>query len=176
MKILFIFLLGTFSLNWACKTSSAHNGTYRQGSFSPGLSLLDIEFYDGAKFLNDEVLGNSYRYKFGESTYQKLVYTHYKKPFQTYLIESGNYEVEKFSLTFEPKIKMLCRIDSLVENMDCDLNGDYLNGYYVNSDTLNDQKIQELGFLPRKTEILFEDKIMVFTDPLGLIRYQEIVR
>ena len=174
MKTIYIILIKFVILGFACKSNSAIKSPQTLPSSSIKISLANLEFFDGEIFISAGVLGHSYGYKFGDTSYHKTIYLHYNEPYQTLLMESGNYEIEKLYLTFKPKIKMFCRIASFIENMDCNLNGDYLNGYYVNIDTLNEQKIVDLGFLPKKTEISFENGKMVFKDPGTYVRYQEI--
>ena len=177
MKIQYIFLLAAGCFNCACYTSSSIKAPQHLNSYSR-IHLANVEFSDGTIFISDGVEGHSYRDKFGDTSYQKLVYVHYSEPYHTYLMESGGYELNQLSLTFKPRTKMQCRIENIVKFMDCGSNGDFSNGFYVNFDTLDEIKFKELGFQPRTTEITFEDKKMMFNDPAmpRYVQFQQIIR
>jgi len=178
MKIEVIILLLLWIFNWSCKTSSAIKSTHNKTAYSDRISLANVDFYDGMIFISAGVEGHSFNYKFGDTTYQVFVYIHYWEPYQTYLMESGSYKVDEWTLILKPKLKLKCRIENIIENMDCNSTGDYANGYYVDSDTLSISEIKDLGFLPRTTEITFEDKKMLFKDPAmsSYVRFQQILR
>lgn len=174
-----IILLMVLCIGMGCKSKPTTKLPPHQETNSFRTSLANVVFYDGRNFTSSEVLDNSYSYKFGDTSYQKFVYAHYDEPFMTYLLESGDYEINELNLTFKPKIILRCRIEKIAENIDCD-NSSYMysNGFYVNRDTLNESQIKAFGFLPRVCRIAIEDKKMIFKDP-GMppyFRFQEILQ
>ncbi len=141
-------------------------------------SFANAEFYDRMVFTSSEVLTNSYRFKFGDTSYQKYVYAHYDEPFMTYLLENGDYEINDLNLTFKPKMILRCSLEPIADNIECMNSYSYRNGFYVNIDTLNESEIKEFGFLPRTCRISIEDNKMIFRDP-GLpsyYRFQPLIR
>lgn len=176
--IIFIVILG---YGFGCRSSQAIKSPPQQYTNSSRISLANVEFYDGMIFSNAGMEGHSYRYKFGDTSYQKFIYTHYSEPYLTFLVESGDYEMYAFTLTLKPKVKVLCNHLYLGENVNCSFRNSSSSMYeyiYVNCDTLNEFQIKELGFLPRTIRISIEDKKMVFKDPSMPVymRFQQIIQ
>jgi len=169
-----------FCLAFGCSSRQAIKLPPQQHTNSFYISLANVEFYDGMIFSNAGIDGHSYRYEFGDTSYQKYIYTHYSEPYMTFLMESGVYEMDVLSLTLKPKAKMLCNHIYLGQNVNCNFrsaSSNFYEYYYVNSDTLTEYQIKELGFLPRTTRISIEDKRMIFKDPSmpSYIRFQQIL-
>lgn len=181
MKTECIVLMAILSFGFGCRSSPAIKSPPQQYTNSFRFSLANVEFYDGVIFSNAGMDGHSYRYKFGDTSYQKFIYAHYSEPYLTFLVESGDYEMNVPTLTLKPKAKVLCNHIYLGENVNCSFRSASSSMYeyiYVNIDTLNEFQIKELGFLPRTTRISIEDKKMVFKDPSMpmYIRFQQIMQ
>lgn len=173
MKTECIILMVILCFGLGCRSRQAIKLESQQYTNSLKISLANVEFYDGMIFPNAGIDGHSYRYKFGDTSYQKFIYAHYSEPYMPFLVESGDYEMDVLTLTFKPKAKLLCNHIYLGENVNCSFrsaSSSLYEYFYVNSDTLTEFQIKELGFLPRETRISIQDKRMVFKDP-NLPRY-----
>lgn len=181
MKTECIILMVIFCFGLGCRSRQAIKLPSQQYTNSLKITLANLEFYDGMIFSNAGMDGHSYRYKFIDTSYQKFIYAHYSEPYMTYLVESGDYEMDVLTLTFKPKAKLLCNHIYLGENVNCSFrsaSSSLYEYFYVNSDTLTEFQIKELGFLPRTTRISIEDKRMVFKDPSmpKYIQFQQILQ
>ena len=164
-----------------CRSRQAIKLESQQYTNSLKISLANVEFYDGMIFPNAGIDGHSYRYKFGDTSYQKFIYAHYSEPYMPFLVESGDYEMDVLTLTLKPKVKMQCNHMYLGENVNCGFHSAsnrFYEYFYVNRDTLIEFQIKELDFIPRTTRISIEDKRMVFKDPSmpSYIRFQQILQ
>lgn len=181
MKTECIILMVILCFGLGCGSRQPIKMLPQQYTNSFKVSLANIDFYDGMIFSNSGIDGHSYRYKFGDTSYQKYIYTHYSEPYKTFLLESGDYEMDVLTLTLKPKVKVHCNHIYFGENVNYSFRSALSSLYeyfYVNSDTLTEFQIKELGFLPRTTRISIEDKRMVFKDPSmpRYILFQQIVQ
>ncbi len=181
MKTECIVLMAILSFGFGCRFSPAIKSDPHQYTNSFRISLTKVEFWDGMVFSNAGLEGHSYSYKFGDTSYQKFIYAHYSEPYKTFLLESGDYEMDVLTLTLKPKVKMQCNHMYLGENVNCGFHSAsnrFYEYFYVNRDTLTEFQIKELDFIPRTTRISIEDKRMVFKDPSmpSYIRFQQILQ
>ena len=171
MKLFLFLIIALLS----CKSQLVRKATDSGIQSNYKVILTEREFFNMG--MTGSLDGNSYSYRFHDSTYEKFIHVHMGGSHNTYMWESGNYEVQNLTLVLWPIVKFQCSIKGLAEYMPCSY-GDMTDYFYVNKDTLSESEVQTLKFLPRESQIYFNERGMSFMDyeVAGFSRMYEFVR
>ncbi len=123
-------------------------------SCSNRFDLINKTFTDNPIDLNNEGSGSTKSYHFMKDNYSIDWIDKQHIPYAQYKIEEGKYRKEDGDLILTPTKKVFCQIFDLASHIPCDQIGSFIDPFYVESDTLSQSEISDLGFNSRVVSIL----------------------
>ena len=133
-------------------------------AFPIRISLSNTKFFDGMRF-GDSTEGFSFYYTFDEDTYEINVYTRYSEPYETYVVERGEYVVDYSRLTLMPMERIQCEVGDFPFPFPCTRTKIYTEVYFEHRDSIKEKDLEQYGFMPRTINLSLRNDTIVFKDP-----------